>query len=75
MADGGNANDFDMAPETTLAVVNAAVAHDSDAIPPGPFAADLGFAQGKLSGAAVVCRGEIWLVHALGTLLRAGAPQ
>ena len=38
MAEGGNANDFDMAPETTLAVVNAAVAMIPTAIPPGPFA-------------------------------------
>jgi alpha-L-fucosidase len=38
MADGGNANDYDMAPETTLAVVNAAVAKIPTAIPPGPFA-------------------------------------
>ena len=37
MADGGNANDFDMAPETTLAVVNAAVAMIPTPIPPGPF--------------------------------------
>ena len=38
MANGGNANDFDMAPETTLAVVNAAVEKIPTAIPPGPFA-------------------------------------
>ena len=38
MADGGNANGFDMAPETTLAVVNAAVAMIPTTIPPGPFA-------------------------------------
>ena len=38
MANGGNANDFDMAPETTLAVVNAAVAMIPTTIPPGPFA-------------------------------------
>ena len=38
MAAGGNANGFDMAPETTLAVVNAAVEKIPTAIPPGPFA-------------------------------------
>ena len=38
MADGGNAKGFDMAPETTLAVVNAAVAMIPTTIPPGPFA-------------------------------------
>ena len=38
MANGGNANDFDMAPETTLAVVNAAVAMIPTTISPGPFA-------------------------------------
>jgi hypothetical protein len=38
MADGGNANGFDMAPETTLAVVNAAVEKIPTTIPPGPFA-------------------------------------
>jgi alpha-L-fucosidase len=37
MADGGNANDYDMAPETTLAVVNAAVAMIPTQNPPGPF--------------------------------------
>ena len=44
MADGGNANDFDMAPETTLAVVNAAVEKIPTAIPSGPFAPDVEFA-------------------------------
>src|ERR1039457_7017532 len=38
MADGGNANGFDMAPETTLAVVNAAVTMIPTKIPTGPFA-------------------------------------
>jgi alpha-L-fucosidase len=37
MADGGNANDYDMAPETTLEVVNAAVAQIPTKLPPGPF--------------------------------------
>jgi len=37
MADGGNANDYDMAPETTLAVVNAANAMIPTQNPPGPF--------------------------------------
>jgi alpha-L-fucosidase len=37
MADGGNANDYDMAPETTLAVVNAANAMIPTPNPPGPF--------------------------------------
>ena len=37
MADGGNAGDYDMAPETTLEVVNAAVAQIPTKLPPGPF--------------------------------------
>ena len=37
MADGGNATDFDMAPETTLQVVEAAVAMIPTKNPPGPF--------------------------------------
>jgi alpha-L-fucosidase len=37
MADGGNADDYDMAPETTLEVVNAAVAMIPTKLPPGPF--------------------------------------
>jgi alpha-L-fucosidase len=38
MADGGNeAKGYDMAPETTLAVVNAAVAMIPTQLPPGPF--------------------------------------
>jgi hypothetical protein len=37
MADGGNATDYDMAPETTLAVVNAANAMIPTPNPPGPF--------------------------------------
>jgi alpha-L-fucosidase len=37
MADGGNANDFDMAPETTLPVVEAANAMIPTPNPPGPF--------------------------------------
>ena len=37
MADGGNATDYDMAPETTLAVVNAANAMIPTSNPPGPF--------------------------------------
>jgi alpha-L-fucosidase len=37
MADGGNASDYDMAPETTLEVVNAAVAQIPTKLPPGPF--------------------------------------
>jgi alpha-L-fucosidase len=36
MAEGGNATNFDMAPETRLAVVEAAVAAIPSAIPPGP---------------------------------------
>ncbi len=36
MAEGGNANDFDMAPETRLAVVQAAVAAIPTPLPPGP---------------------------------------
>jgi len=37
IAAGGNANDFDMAPETRLAVVQAAVDTLTNALPPGPF--------------------------------------
>ena len=37
MADGGNADDYDMAPETTLEVVNAAVNMIPTKLPPGPF--------------------------------------
>jgi alpha-L-fucosidase len=37
MAEGGNASDYDMAPETTLEVVNAAVAQIPTQLPPGPF--------------------------------------
>ena len=37
MAEGGNASDYDMAPETTLEVVNAAVAQIQTKLPPGPF--------------------------------------
>jgi alpha-L-fucosidase len=37
MADGGNSDGYDMAPETTLAVVNAAVAQIPTKLPPGPF--------------------------------------
>jgi alpha-L-fucosidase len=37
MAEGGNASDYDMAPETTLEVVNAAVAQIPTKLPPGPF--------------------------------------
>jgi len=37
MAEGGNAGDYDMAPETTLEVVNAAVAQIPTKLPPGPF--------------------------------------
>jgi len=37
MADGGNANGYDMAPETRLEVVNAAVAMIPTPLPPGPF--------------------------------------
>jgi alpha-L-fucosidase len=37
MADGGNSEGYDMAPETTLAVVNAAVAMIPTKLPPGPF--------------------------------------
>jgi alpha-L-fucosidase len=37
MAAGGNAKDHDMAPDTTEAVVAAAVAAIPDKIPPGPF--------------------------------------
>jgi alpha-L-fucosidase len=37
IAEGGNARDYDMAPETTLAVVNAAVAMIPTPMPPGPF--------------------------------------
>jgi alpha-L-fucosidase len=37
MADGGNAKDFDMAPETRLEVVEAAVAMIPTKLPPGPF--------------------------------------
>ncbi len=36
MAEGGNATNFDMAPETRLAVVEAAVAAIPSALPPGP---------------------------------------
>jgi alpha-L-fucosidase len=36
-AAGGNANNYDMAPETRLAVVEAAVSQIPDKIPPGPF--------------------------------------
>jgi len=37
MAEGGNSDGYDMAPETTLAVVNAAVAMIPTALPPGLF--------------------------------------
>lgn len=37
MAEGENANGYDMAPETTLAVVEAAVAKIPTKLPPGPF--------------------------------------
>jgi alpha-L-fucosidase len=37
MAEGGNASDYDMAPETTLEVVNAAVAQIPTKLPPGPL--------------------------------------
>jgi alpha-L-fucosidase len=36
LASGGNASDYDMAPETRLSVVQAAVAAIPDKIPPGP---------------------------------------
>ena len=55
MADGGNApTGYDMAPETTLAVVNAAVAMIPTQLPPGPFQPTWDPLQGKLQGAAVV---------------------
>ena len=38
MADGGNSDGYDMAPETTLAVVNTAVSMIPTKLPPGPFA-------------------------------------
>lgn len=37
VAEGGNSRDYDMAPETNLAVVEAAVAQIATPIPPGPF--------------------------------------
>jgi alpha-L-fucosidase len=37
MADGGNSDGYDMAPETRLEVVNAAVAMIPTPLPPGPF--------------------------------------
>ena len=37
MADGGNSNGYDMAPETRLEVVEAAVAQIPTKLPPGPF--------------------------------------
>jgi len=37
MAEGGNASDYDMAPQTTLEVVNAAVDMIPTKLPPGPF--------------------------------------
>ena len=38
LADGGNSTGYDMAPETRLAVVEAAVAAIPSKLPPGPFA-------------------------------------
>jgi alpha-L-fucosidase len=37
VAEGGNAKDFDMAPETRIEVVEAAVASLPGSLPPGPF--------------------------------------
>ena len=37
MADGGNSTGYDMAPETRLEVVNAAVDMVPTKLPPGPF--------------------------------------
>lgn len=37
MADGGNSTGYDMAPETRLEVVRAAVARIPEKLPPGPF--------------------------------------
>jgi alpha-L-fucosidase len=37
VADGGNSSGYDMAPETTLEVVEAAVAQIPTKLPPGPF--------------------------------------
>ena len=40
IAAGGNSAGYDMAPETSLKVVQAAVAQIPDKIPPGPYAPD-----------------------------------
>src|SRR4051794_12879612 len=40
LADGGNSPGYDMAPETRLEVVQAAVAAIPDKLPPGPFKPD-----------------------------------